>query len=60
MISTFLEEYFATQGSLDESRMENVSSEIPRLVFCQELDEKIDTTLMSVRKYMTGTSSYLA
>lgn len=40
--------------------MENVSQEIPRLVFCQELDEKIDTTLMSVRKYMTGTSSYLA
>lgn len=40
--------------------MENVSQEIPRLAFCQELDEKIDTTLMSVRKYMTGTSSYLA
>lgn len=24
---------------------------MPRLVFCQELDEKIDTSLMSVRKY---------
>lgn len=31
--------------------MENVSQEMPRLVFCQELDEKIDTSLMSVRKY---------